>query len=715
MYLDHTGTTLFPKSALDDFVQDVTSNLYGNPHSESKSSRRSTTKIEEIRKEALQFFNANPKDFDLVFVQNATAAIKLVVEIFQSDSGARGGFWYGYHADSHTSLVGVREVAGAGFSYFASDAEVEDWITTGNVSRGQSSVVQGSGLFAYPGQSNMTGRRLPLSWPGKLRQSGLSAHKNTYTLLDAAALAATSELDLSNADEAPDFVALSFYKIFGFPDLGALLVRRTLSPMLQRRKYFGGGTVEMVVNDVVWQSTNAGEPHEYLEDGTLPFHNIIALGHALNTHRRLYTSQKLVSRHTARLARYMYDEMSALQHWDGSPICVIYKEPDVEYGDTTSAGSTIAFNLRYIDGTWVNLSDVELKANKYNIHLRTGGVCNPGGIAGSLKLSSWELMRNYVAGVECGHGPAILGGKPSGIVRVSLGAMSNKHDVDRLVDFLRSQFRNLRSAGTPDWECGVRAPISQMMIYPLAGARAWRTPAESPWPMCPRGLTWDRGFFLIDLVTLEVLTREVTPQLMLLYPKIDMATRQLKISLHRSLRHRVKLGLDHICLPLERLGATNAVDPVGCHICSSKKHYLSTHVVKYRHTSTSAQMFFSDDIVGFFSFAIGRPCTVARMSDLGLGGEEDIKFPQEGLHRTVVVEEGNSPPLDVNNAIDTPAVPEPQPESDNVEWQPSPYEGLAESLEANVVLSETPHSTGVKDVREWLFMRIGRRFFIVWL
>ncbi|CAI4219850.1 unnamed protein product [Parascedosporium putredinis] len=382
VYLDHTGTTLFPKSALDDFVQDVTSNLYGNPHSESKSSRRSTTKIEDIRKEALQFFNADPKDFDLVFVQNATAAIKLVVEILQSDSGARGGFWYGYHADSHTSLVGVREVAGAGFSYFASDAEVEDWITTGNVSRGQSSVVQGSRLFAYP-----------------------------------AALAATSELDLSNVDEAPDFVALSFYKIFGFPDLGALLVRRALSPMLQRRKYFGGGTVEMVVNDVVWQSTNAGEPHEYLEDGTLPFHNIIALGHALNTHRRLYTSQKLVSRHTARLARYMYDEMSALQHWDGSPICVIYKEPDVEYGNTTSAGSTIAFNLRYIDGTWVNLSDVELKANKYSIHLRTGGVCNPGGIAGSLKLSSWELMRNYVAGVECGHGPAILGGKPSGIVR----------------------------------------------------------------------------------------------------------------------------------------------------------------------------------------------------------------------------------------------------------------------------------------------------------
>ena len=52
------------------------------------------------------------------------------------------------------------------------------------------------------------------------------SHQNTYALLDAAALAATTSLDFSNPVTALDFTALSFYKIFGFPDLGGLIVRR---------------------------------------------------------------------------------------------------------------------------------------------------------------------------------------------------------------------------------------------------------------------------------------------------------------------------------------------------------------------------------------------------------------------------------------------------------------------------------------------------------
>ena len=45
-------------------------------------------------------------------------------------------------------------------------------------------------------------------------------------LLDAAALVGTAALDLRITQ--PDFVCLSFYKMFGFPcGLGALLVKRT--------------------------------------------------------------------------------------------------------------------------------------------------------------------------------------------------------------------------------------------------------------------------------------------------------------------------------------------------------------------------------------------------------------------------------------------------------------------------------------------------------
>lgn len=44
--------------------------------------------------------------------------------------------------------------------------------------------------------------------------------------------------------------ALSYYKIFGYPTgLGALLVRRTAMPWLQK-SYFGGGTVEVSAAEV---------------------------------------------------------------------------------------------------------------------------------------------------------------------------------------------------------------------------------------------------------------------------------------------------------------------------------------------------------------------------------------------------------------------------------------------------------------------------------
>ncbi|PKS05385.1 hypothetical protein jhhlp_008760 [Lomentospora prolificans] len=718
IYLDHTGTTLFPRSALDRFVRDVTSNLYGNPHSESKSSRQSTLRIEEIRKQALQFFNASPEDFDLIFVQNATAAIKLVVEVLQSHAADSGGFWYGYHADSHTSLVGIREVAAAGFAYFSNDREVEDWIAQGTLNHGHQGTNQITRLFAYPGQSNMTGRRLPLTWPGLLRKSVLAGHKNVYTLLDAAALASTSELDLSNAEEAPDFIALSFYKIFGFPDLGALLVRREVSPILQSRKYFGGGTVEMVVNGIFWRSMHAGQPHEYLEDGTLPFHNIIALGHALTTHKQLYTSQKLVSRHTARLARYLYDNLSGLCHWDGSPLCVIYKDPRAEYGDASTTGPIIAFNIRYIDGAWVKLSDVEKIANKHHIHLRTGGLCNPGGIASSLDLAPWELFRNYAAGVDCGRGPAIIGGKPSGVVRVSLGAMSNTHDVDVFIDFMRSQFLNVRSDGVSRWERGIRIPISQIMIYPLDGARAWRTPAESSWPIQSSGLRWDREWFLVDLATLKVLTREMAPQLMLLYPEVDSAARLLRIDLHRSLRNSPGIGLDHICLPLEHGKRASQTDRARCGVCGTRRLRFSPQTVMYQQASVSGQVCFSEDVVKFFSFAIGRDCTAARISNPASGGQDRIVFAPEELHRTIIVENYEPPLVACGTAGDLPstttsvAFSSTGAGADRMESHFPPYEGLAESMQANIVLAESPDVESAKLLSGWLFMSIGRRFFV---
>jgi molybdenum cofactor sulfurtransferase len=219
------------------------SNLYGNPHSSSDPAILSGHAVDSIREKALRFFGADPEHFDLIFTANATAAIKIVAESFRDlaigdltvASSTSRSFWYGYHKDAHTSLVGVREYTSGTFHCFSSDEEVETWLddcpsTCSSLNGGDL-----PGLFAYPGQSNMTGRRLPMSWTRQLRQSPKSCHQNVYSLLDAAALATTAPLDFADPDSAPDFTALSFYKVFGFPNLGALIVRKDSGHILSWR------------------------------------------------------------------------------------------------------------------------------------------------------------------------------------------------------------------------------------------------------------------------------------------------------------------------------------------------------------------------------------------------------------------------------------------------------------------------------------------------
>lgn len=401
VYLDHGGTTIYAKSLVEDFAQQMTSNLYGNPHSANNPAERSGHVVDSVREKALRFFGADPKHFDLVFVANSTAGIKLVADGFRdlAEKTRSRSFWYGYHKDAHTSLVGIRELTHGHSHCFESDAEVESWLDDPELhSQGRRyddlPRRQGLGLFAYPGQSNMSGRRLPLSWTAKVRKS--PALQNTYTLLDCAALAMTSPLHkiFQDPDSAPDFTCVSFYKIFGFPDLGALVVRKDSGHILTLRKYFGGGTVTMVsVLGEIWhklKGRDAVDPyaagirqdngdhsyeiHDGLEDGTLPFHSILALGVAIDVHLRLYGSMENISKHTNNLSVRLYQRMRNLTHANGRPLCHIYTEDDGRgFGDPRKQGSTIAFNLVDSGGYYIPYSDVERIANDNGCYVRSGG------------------------------------------------------------------------------------------------------------------------------------------------------------------------------------------------------------------------------------------------------------------------------------------------------------------------------------------------------
>ncbi|EEP77662.1 hypothetical protein UREG_02511 [Uncinocarpus reesii 1704] len=600
-YLDHGGATLYARSLIEAFSQEMTSHIFGNPHSASVSSQLSTQRVDDARLRLLRFFNASPDEFDLVFVANATGAIKLVTEAMRDYD--EEGFWYGYHIDSHTSLVGPRNTAAQGSRCFLDHREVEEWIDGLDATSDGRDRRSFPRLFAYPAQSNMTGSRLGLDWCKAIRTK-TNPKGNVYTLYDAAAYVLSSPLDLSDPESAPDFTALSLYKIFGYPDLGVLIVRKSASHIFERRKYFGGGTVGMVVSiGNEWHAKSDHTIHNGLEDGTLPFHNIVAVHSALDIHYRLYGSMQNVSRHTASLIKDVSSRLDAMRHFNGTKVCELYKSPRSVYGDPATQGPVIAFNLKDSRGSWIGKSDVEKLATVKNIHIRSGGLCNPGGIASFLHLTSDDMKRNYAAGVRCGDENDIMDGKPSGVLRVSVGAMTNIRDIDNFVNFISDFYVEKVNPG-PELPAPVPPPksrfyVERLCVYPIKSCGAFVVPKREQWEIRPEGLAWDREWCLVHLGTNIALSQKKYPRMALINPVIDLEAGLLRIT----------------------CGAAGSKDWSSLQIPLFPDDTEGQTVLQMHQKAKSAtvcqdvvavQIYSASNVTDFFSAFLGVPCTLAR-------------------------------------------------------------------------------------------------------
>lgn len=597
LYLDHAGSALAPKSLLDGFAAKLTSALYGNPHSASTSSQLTSSIIDDTRLRLLHFFGANSDDYDLVFVANATAGVKLVMEAMRA---VPSGFRYSYHEACHTSLVGVREEASSSCCFTNEDAE--SWIAGKTAIQPESSSIDDTLLVSYSAQSHLDGQRYPLSWCQDLRN--IPSGQKVYTLLDASSFVATSPLNLDQA--APDFTVLSFYKIFGFPDLGALIIRRDSAPIFNHRRYFGGGTVDMVVcGNEQW---HARKPtvHEHLEDGTPPFHSIIAAGLALSVHTQLFGSMESVKLHTGWLTRKLSNGLRQLKHGNGSQVCTLYAHEESQTG-----GPVISFNMRDSRGSWVSLAEVEKLAMLRNIHLRTGSVCSPGGIASTLDLQPWEMRKNFSAGYRCGGDSDVLNGKPTGVVRVSLGAMSTMSDVREFLAFIEEFFVQLDvsvpndSGYTP---AKATLKLKEITVYPIKSCGGFSVPAGTPWAIKPEGLAWDREWCLVHRGTGQALNQKRYPKMALLRPYLDFDAGSL---------HVTRNDQDTISIPLSSnpvLFTTTANRPIS-RVCGDQ---------------ICTQIYSCEKINSFFSDALGVPCALARYP---AGGENSriskLTIPRE--------------------------------------------------------------------------------------
>jgi hypothetical protein len=120
----------------------------------------------------------------------------------------------------------------------------------------------------------------------------------------------------------------------------------------------------------------------------------------------------------------------------------MYKDAASTYGDASTQGATIAFNICESDGTWIGSSEVGRQALLRNTHIRTGSLCNPAGMAFALDIGPAELKKIYDTGFRCGQEGDVINNKPLGMVRVSFGAMSAMRDVEVFLRFVEKNFVN---------------------------------------------------------------------------------------------------------------------------------------------------------------------------------------------------------------------------------------------------------------------------------
>lgn len=424
VYLDYTGGGLYAESQVKRHHRLLSENVFGNPHSSNPSSLAATELVESARARVLEFLKADPEEYDVIFTMNASGALKLVGESYPF---AKGGH-YLLTFDNHNSVNGIREFAharGAEVTYIPvalPDMRVDEASLDGYLARAQKGAAN---LFAYPAQSNFSAVQHPLEWIERAHAAGWDV------LLDAAAFAPTSQLDLNRFK--PDFVPLSFYKIFGYPTgVGALVARREALAKLHR-PWFAGGTI--TVASVQGDKYYLADGHTAFEDGTPDYLNIPAIEIGLKHIQSI--GYDVIHERVRCLTGWLLDNLTHMKHSTGEPLVRLYGPTDTE-----GRGGAVTVNFFDKDGQAIDHRYIESEANKVNISLRTGCFCNPGAGEVALGLSRVELD---VCFTRPGHENRLslddfrlcINGKSSGAVRISVGMVTNFNDVQAFLSFAR--------------------------------------------------------------------------------------------------------------------------------------------------------------------------------------------------------------------------------------------------------------------------------------
>lgn len=443
-----------------------------------------------------------------------------------------------YLEESHTSLLGLRDLAHqAGVSVCSMP-----WArfkTDGSLASSKPNLV------AFPAQCNATGQRF---YSPDLMRKLRDSHPGSYILLDAASFLSSSQyLDLSALpyDTAPDYIAFSLYKIFGYPTgLGGLLVKRCSATALTAGKvYHGGGTLEAVTARRHWKVPKQGVCGS-LEDGTINFQAILAIPHAIRVFDRLFGKDIACRGEYLRaLTQKLFVGLEQISHSNGQRVTQLYTKSETahawRHGDPSEAndqGPVIAFNVLQPDGQPISPLEVDRLACIQNIHLRSGRHCNAGFVSHHVLENDEQsgeemMMKQHQNGVACEE-VAGADGQVTASVRVSLGIYNTNQDVQQFLEFIAKFF--CHHVATDRLESGkyqnvhadystrtVECNLARVTLYPIKSCHGQQLSYGEPWPITPHGLEFDREWMIVDTRNGKPLSQKRYPAMTRIQPRMD--------------------------------------------------------------------------------------------------------------------------------------------------------------------------------------------------
>ncbi len=412
VYLDYAGSNLYPQTLVDNQYNLLSEGVLGNPRGYSTSASMSRSLIESARDAVIDHFDAD--DYYCLFTDNSSDLNAFGEHYpFSPDSILLSSI------DSARPLNSLRHICqekGGELDFIklrVEDLSIDAPALYDSLDKHNN---KGTKLMAFPAQSSISGTNHGLAHVQNAQNLGWEV------LLEADTYTATNPLSLKKIQ--PEFVSISFYKMFGMPTgLGCLLVRKD--------KAEGFDTIEVKLTPKSNGLVKSSNTITQIEDETVNFLGIptvregLIFIHKVGIDRIQIRMEKLMS--------WLVGKIKEIKHSNGQRVVDIYgsQKPSIR-------GNCILINLLDINGQIFPNEYIDEKCARRNISLRAGAMFESKN-AGVDMCSAQALSKYFTAAQENQHILYAQGyDRICRAVRISIGIPTVQKDLDALLDMMKA-------------------------------------------------------------------------------------------------------------------------------------------------------------------------------------------------------------------------------------------------------------------------------------